>query len=44
MFGDQIVDLVKKVYAGEEVPKETIVVDATFDQSITQEEIDARLY
>lgn len=44
VFGDQIVDLVKKVYAGEEVPKETIVVDATFDQSITQEEIDARLY
>jgi len=44
VFGDQIVDLVKKVHAGEEVAKETIVVDATFDQSITQETIDARLY
>jgi len=44
VFGDQIVDLIKKVHAGEEVAKETIVVDATFDQSITQETIDARLY
>jgi ABC-type sugar transport system substrate-binding protein len=44
VFGDQIVDLIKKVHAGEEVAKETIVIDATFDQSITQEEIDARLY
>ena len=44
VFGDQIVDLIKKVHAGEEVAKETIVIDQTFDQSITQEEIDARLY
>lgn len=44
VFGDQIVDLIKKVHAGEEVAKETIVIDETFDQSITQETIDARLY
>lgn len=44
VFGDQLADLIKKVAAGEDVPKETVVVDATFDQSITQEEIDARLY
>ena len=44
VFGDQLLELIKKVHAGEEVPKETIVEDKTFDQSITQEEIDARLY
>ncbi len=44
VFGDQILDAIKKVYAGEDVPKETIVVDATFDQTITQEEVDARPY
>lgn len=44
VFGDQIVDAIKKVHAGEDVPKETIVVDKTFDQSITQDEVDARLY
>ncbi|NLF04324.1 MAG: ABC transporter substrate-binding protein [Actinomycetales bacterium] len=44
VFGDQIVELIKKVHAGEEVAKETIVVDQTFDQTITQETIDARLF
>jgi len=44
VFGDQIVDAIKKVHAGDDVPKETIVVDKTFDQSITQDEVDARLY
>ncbi|AEI13075.1 ABC transporter substrate-binding protein [Cellulomonas gilvus] len=44
VFGDQIVDAIKKVHNGEDVPKETIVVDKAFDQTITQEEIDARLY
>lgn len=43
-FGDQLVELIKKVNAGEDVPKETIVVDETFDQTITQETIDARTF
>lgn len=43
VFGDQIADAIKKVHAGEELPKETIVVDQAFE-SITQEELDARLY
>ena len=42
VFGDQIVDLIKKVDAGETVEKETIVVDEAFDQTITQEFVDAR--
>jgi ABC-type sugar transport system substrate-binding protein len=41
-FGDQIGELVKQVSAGEEVPEETVVVDAAFDQTITQAEVDAR--
>jgi len=44
VFGDQLAELIRKVHAGEEVPKVTIVPDQTFDQSITQEIIDARLY
>ena len=37
---DQLVELVKQVAAGEDVPKETIVVDQAFDQTITQEIIE----
>jgi galactofuranose transport system substrate-binding protein len=44
VFGDQILDAIKKVHAGEEVPKETIVIDEAFDQTITQAEVDARAY
>ena len=44
VFGDQLVELVKAVHAGEDVPAQTIVNDATFDQTITQAEVDARLY
>lgn len=44
VFGDQIVDLIKKVNAGETVEKETIVVDEAFDQTITQEFVDARSF
>ncbi|MBT0994190.1 ABC transporter substrate-binding protein [Cellulomonas sp. DKR-3] len=44
VFGDQILDAIKKVDAGEDVPKETIVVDQAFDQTITQETIDGRKY
>ena len=44
VFGDQILDAIKKVHAGEDVPKETIVVDKSFDQTITQAEVDARAY
>ena len=44
VFGDQLADLVKKVAAGEDVPKETIVVDESFDQTITQADVDARAY
>ncbi|MDO4258355.1 MAG: ABC transporter substrate-binding protein [Actinomycetaceae bacterium] len=44
IFGDQLADLLKKVAAGEEVPKQTIVEDKAFDQSITQAEVDARPY
>lgn len=44
VFGDQIVDLIKKVHAGETVEKETIVVDEAFDQTITQEFVDARSF
>jgi galactofuranose transport system substrate-binding protein len=44
VFGDQILDTIKKVHAGEQVPRETIVFDQAFDQSITQAEVDARAY
>ncbi|WP_029069507.1 ABC transporter substrate-binding protein [Jonesia quinghaiensis] len=44
VFGDQLAELIKQVVAEEDVPLETVVVDKTFDQSITQEELDARLY
>ncbi|SNU01001.1 monosaccharide ABC transporter substrate-binding protein, CUT2 family [Ruaniaceae bacterium KH17] len=44
VFGDQLVDLVKAIVAGDEIPAETVVIDGSFDQSITQEEVDARLY
>jgi simple sugar transport system substrate-binding protein len=44
VYGDQIADLVKKVVGGEDVPTRTIVPDQAFDQTITQETIDARKY
>ncbi|WP_432542146.1 ABC transporter substrate-binding protein [Kineococcus sp. SYSU DK002] len=44
VFGDQLADLVKKVAAGEDVPKETIVEDEAFDQTTTQADVDARAY
>lgn len=44
IFGDQLAELVKKVAAGEEVQAQTIVEDKTFDQSITQDVVDARPY
>jgi simple sugar transport system substrate-binding protein len=44
VYGDQIADLVKKVVGGEDVPTRTIVPDEAFDQTITQETIDARKY
>ena len=44
VFGDQLAELIKQVYDGEDVPKETIVVDKSFDQTITQAEVDARAY
>jgi ABC-type sugar transport system substrate-binding protein len=44
VFGDQLVDLIKDVADGADVPEETIVVDASFDQTITQDEVDARAY
>ncbi len=44
VFGAQLGELMRQVAAGEEVPEQTIVEDATFDQTITQEEVDARPY
>lgn len=44
VFGDQLAELIKAVHNGEEVPAETVVIDATFDQSITQDVVDSRLY
>ncbi|CED92157.1 ABC transporter substrate-binding protein [Actinomyces succiniciruminis] len=44
IFGEQLGELMKKVVAGEEVEKNTVVEDKTFDQTITQEEVDARPY
>ncbi|MFB9377778.1 ABC transporter substrate-binding protein [Kineococcus gynurae] len=43
-FGDQLAELVKKVANGEDVPKETVVEETTFDQTITQAQVDARPY
>ncbi|TNM67950.1 ABC transporter substrate-binding protein [Streptomyces sp. NP160] len=43
-FGDQLAELIKKVAAGEDVPKETVVEETAFDQTITQAEVDARPY
>ena len=44
VFGDQLAELITKVANGEDVPKETIVIDQAFDQTITQAEVDARAY
>lgn len=44
VFGDQLVELAKDIVAGNDIPAQTVVIDATFDQSITQEFVDARLY
>ena len=44
VFGDQLAELITKVYDGEDVPKETIVIDKAFDQTITQADVDARAY
>lgn len=44
VFGDQLAELITQVYEGDDVPKETIVVDKSFDQTITQAEVDARAY
>ncbi|MBF5083244.1 ABC transporter substrate-binding protein [Quadrisphaera sp. INWT6] len=43
-FGDQLAELIKKVHDGEDVPKETVVEETAFDQTITQAEVDARPY
>ena len=43
-FGDQLAELIKKVAVGAEVEKSTIVVDEAFDQTITQEFVDARTF
>lgn len=44
IFGDQLADLIKKIAAGEQVPAQTVVQDQAFDQTITQEFVDARPY
>ncbi|MBO3088062.1 ABC transporter substrate-binding protein [Cellulomonas dongxiuzhuiae] len=44
VFGDQLAELITKVADGEDVPKETIVIDEAFDQTITQADVDARAY
>ncbi|MBF0687277.1 MAG: ABC transporter substrate-binding protein [Cellulomonas sp.] len=44
VFGDQLAELITKVADGEDVPKETIVIDKAFDQTITQADVDARAY
>lgn len=44
VFGDQLADLIKQVAAGDDVPATTIVEDQSFDQTITQAEVDARAY
>ena len=44
VFGDQLAELITQVANGEDVPKETIVVDQAFDQTITQADVDARKY
>lgn len=44
VFGDQLAELIQQVADGEDVPKETIVVDQAFDQTITQADVDARAY
>ncbi|MGQ7294941.1 ABC transporter substrate-binding protein [Quadrisphaera sp. KR29] len=43
-FGDQLAELITKVANGEDVPEETVVEEAVFDQTITQAEVDARPY
>lgn len=44
VFGDQLAELITAVADGEDVPETTIVVDEAFDQTITQDEVDARAY
>ncbi len=44
VFGDQLAELITAVANGEDVPETTIVVDEAFDQTITQDEVDARAY
>ena len=43
-FGDQLLELIQQVAAGETVEKSTIVTDQAFDQTITQEVIDGRSF
>ena len=44
VFGDQLAELINQVHAGEEVPEQTFVEESAFDQTITQEFVDARPY
>lgn len=44
VFGDQLGELIKKVYNKETVSEKTVVTEGVFDQSITQAIVDARKY
>ncbi len=44
VFGDQLAELITQVADGEDVPETTVVEDKSFDQTITQADVDARAY
>ncbi|QCB92279.1 ABC transporter substrate-binding protein [Cellulomonas shaoxiangyii] len=44
VFGDQLAELITQVANGDDVPETTVVEDASFDQTITQADVDARAY
>jgi simple sugar transport system substrate-binding protein len=44
LSGDLVAQTAKDIMAGKTVPKDTIVPDKSFDQTITQDTIDARKY
>ena len=44
LLGPQLMDLAKKVVAGEEVPKRVVTEETTFDQEQAAEVLDQRQY
>ena len=44
LLGDQLMDLAKKVKAGEQIPNRVVTVETAFDQAAAQKALPSRLY